>query len=68
MKENAPQMSENAPQKVSCKQSIWVAMVTYNRDYVFQVSKGKGKVGCGVWDVQWGKGLEKISSGFYRRL
>lgn len=63
MKENAPQMSENAPQKVSCKQSIWVAMVTYNRDYVFQVSKGKGKVG-----VECEMCLEKISSGFYRKL
>ena len=38
-------------------------MVTYNRDYVFQVSKGKGKV-----NVECEMCLEKVSSGFYRKL
>ena len=68
MSENAPQMSENAPQYVSCKQSIRVAMVTNNRDYVFLVSKGKGKVGVECEMCSGGKGLEKLSSGSYRKL
>lgn len=43
-------------------------MVTDNRDYVFQVSEGKGKVGVECEMCSRGKGLEKLPSGSYRKL